>query len=324
MADFARQSRSLLNYAESPAGQELTGVGTSPAYRSSLAELYEVDCFDWLRERGPNSIHAVVTDPPYGFIEYQESHLEKRKNGKGGVWRIPPSLDGYTRAPLPRFTVQTERELTLMSTFFREWGLLLFRVLVPGAHIFIATNPLLSTRVYTALQQAGFEQRGEFIRLVTTLRGGDRPKGAEHEYTDVTVMPKSYFEPWGVFRKPFTGRVADNLRKWGTGGLRRVNGEQPFGDVFRCPPASPQERRIAPHPSLKPQLLMRHLVRASLPLGTGVILDPFAGSGSTLAAAEAVGYRAIGLESNPEYVELATKAIPELARLAIQAENYSR
>lgn len=50
-----------------------------------------------------------------------------------------------------------------------------------------------------------------------------------------------------------------------------------------------------------------------LPLGEGTILDPFAGSGSTLAAAEAVGYSSIGVELDPTYVELASKAIPRLA-----------
>jgi site-specific DNA-methyltransferase (adenine-specific) len=50
-------------------------------------------------------------------------------------------------------------------------------------------------------------------------------------------------------------------------------------------------------------------------LGKGVLLDPFAGSGSTLAAAEAVGYQSIGLEKDPEYFKIAVKAIPKLAAL---------
>ncbi len=309
-----RETRPLFGSAQLSDHRTPAEPNSAPAYRTELVELYETDCFDWLRNRQPNSIHAIVTDPPYGFIEYQESHLVKMKNGRGGVWRIPPKLDGYTRAPLPRFTVQTPADLALMSRFFREWARLTYTVLVPGGHIFIATNPLLSTRLYAAIQESGFEQRGEFIRLVATLRGGDRPKGAEREFPDVTVMPKSNFEPWGVFRKPLEGRVADNLRRWKAGGLRRVSETQPFGDVFRCPPAGKEERRLAPHPSLKPQFLLRHLVRASLPLGEGIVLDTFAGSGSTLAAAQSIGYRAIGLEKSPEYVMLAAEAIPKLTR----------
>ncbi|MGI8550081.1 MAG: DNA-methyltransferase [Dehalococcoidia bacterium] len=287
-------------------------------------ELYHADCFDWLRRREANSIHGVVTDPPYGLIEYQHSHLEKMKRGRGGVWRIPPSLDGYTRSPLPRFTVQTPEELALMTAFFEEWSQLLMRVLVPGAHLLVATNPLLSTRVYSAIAAAGYEQRGEFIRLITTLRGGDRPKGSEEEFADVTVMPKSNFEPWGIFRKLCAGKVADNLRKWGTGGFRRLGRQQPFGDVFRCPPATEEERKLTQHPTLKPQKLMRHLVRAVLPLGKGIVLDTFAGSGSTLAAAEAVGYHSIGVERNAEYAAVAAAGIPKLVAFKLAPDTGSQ
>jgi len=75
------------------------------------------------------------------------------------------------------------------------------------------------------------------------------------------------------------------------------------------------EREIAPHPSLKPQKLLRHLVRASLPTGEGVVLDPFMGSGSTIAAALALGVKAIGVERQPEYFGMAVSAVPRLATL---------
>jgi hypothetical protein len=72
------------------------------AFAKSLA--VHADCFDWLLRVPENSIHAVVTDPPYGVKEYDADQLTKRANGKGGIWRIPPSFDGHARAPLPRFT----------------------------------------------------------------------------------------------------------------------------------------------------------------------------------------------------------------------------
>ena len=63
---------------------------------------------------------------------------------------------------------------------------------------------------------------------------------------------------------------------------------------------------------------------AALPLGEGVVLDPFAGSGSTLAASEAVGYPIIGLENDPEYFDLACDAIPKLARYTPTAPRPPR
>jgi site-specific DNA-methyltransferase (adenine-specific) len=62
---------------------------------------------------------------------------------------------------------------------------------------------------------------------------------------------------------------------------------------------------------------VRKIVRAALPLGEGTILDPFAGAGSTLAAAEAVGYRSIGIEKDSRYFDIAREALPKLKALKV-------
>ena len=277
--------------------------------------LHLADCLEWMDARTTNSVHAIVTDPPYGLKEYTHAEKEKLRKGRGGVWRIPPSFDGCTRSPLPRFTVLTDEERANLSEFFSKFAHRALRVLVPGGHLLIATNPLLSHLVYLPLMQGGFEKRGEIIRLVQTLRGGDRPKNAHKEFPEVTVMPRSAWEPWGLFRKPCDGRVQDNLRKWKTGGLRRVSIEAPFSDVILSAPTRREERVISPHPSLKPQSFMRQIVRASLPLGRGVVLDPFMGGGSTIAAAVSVGYESIGLEYDPTFFQMAAAGIAGLAAL---------
>jgi DNA modification methylase len=286
------------------------------------ARLVFGDCFDWLATCKPSNIHAVVTDPPYGLVEYTEKEQVKLRNGRGGVWRIPPSFDGHKRAPLPRFTVLDEKDRRELYRFFHRLGSLLMRVVVPGGNIVIASNPLLSHVVAGAMSESGLELRGHIVRLTMTLRGGDRPKNAHEEFPSVSVMPRSMWEPWVVLRRPLEGRVQDNLRRWGTGGFRRLSADRPFGDVIRSNPTPKAEREIAPHPSLKPQEFLRHLVLAALPLGKGTVLDPFAGSGSTLAAANAVGYTSIGLEKDPAYFAMAQKAIPDLAGLRGNPAHY--
>lgn len=270
------------------------------------------DCFAWLEERGNNSIHAVVTDPPYGLHEYTPQQQLKMRQGMGGVWRIPPSFDGHARSPLPRFTILTDQQRDQLGQFFTLWGRLLLPRLVPGANVVVASNPLLVHIVAGALEEAGMECRGSITRLVMTMRGGDRPKAAHEEFSDVSVMPRSMWEPWIVFRRPVEGRVQDNLRKWKTGGFRRPSEDKPFGDVIKSAPTRKNERALAPHPSLKPQAFLRQLVRGVLPLGEGVVLDPFAGAGSTLAAAEAVGYESIGIEKDPHYFDVGVRAVPAL------------
>lgn len=290
---------------------------SEPAVTCGQAKLYEADCLDWLAEQPANSIHGVITDPPYGLVEYSPREQRKLRARKGGVWRVPPSFDGHERSPLPRFTTLSNADLQQLQRFFTEWAELLRPVLVPGAHVMVASNPLVSHLVSYAIGSAGFERRGEVVRMVMTMRGGDRPKNAHEEFADVTVMPRSQWEPWVLFRKPIDGRVQDNLRSWKTGGLRRISGDQPFGDVIRSAPTRAAERDLAQHPSLKPQAFLRQVVRAILPLGEGIVLDPFAGSGSTLAAAEAVGYSSIGVELDPHYVKVADEAIPALRDLTV-------
>lgn len=301
---------------ETPPSSELNGADWK-RFEFGNATLLRADCLDWLSSQQPNSVQAVVTDPPYGLFEYSDEQKAKLRSGKGGVWRMPPSFDGSVRSPLPRFTVLTTADLQALDEFFFAWASKLLRVVVPGANVIVASNPLLSYLVSGALARAGLERRGEIARLVMTMRGGDRPKDAHVEFKDVSVMPRSMWEPWLVFRRPLDGRVQDNLRKWGTGGFRRPSDDKPFGDVIVSSPTRGVERALAAHPSLKPQAFMRQIVRGVLPLGQGVVLDPFAGSGSTLAAAESIGYESIGIEKDSEFFRLAKKAIPQLARLVV-------
>lgn len=289
---------------------------TPVAAPMSGVQLILADAIQWMAERDDNSLHAIVTDPPYGLLEYEDKDHEKLRMGKGGVWRIPPSFDGAQRSPVPRFSVLTAADRERISTFFAAFAYQARRILRPGGHLVIASNPLVSSVTFAAIEAAGLEKRGELIRVVKTLRGGDRPKGAEREFTDVSVMPRSSWEPWGLFRKPISEQtVAENLRVWGTGGFRRISGDEPFRDLFECAPARDPERAMAPHPSIKPQKLMRYIARGVLPLGDGVIYDPFTGSGSTLAAAASLGYQAIGTERDPMYFQMALAAIPRLAGL---------
>ena len=284
--------------------------------------ILHADCFEWLSRVPENSIHAIVTDPPYGVKEYDFDQIEKRANGNGGIWRIPPSFDGHTRQPLPRFTALNQKERQEIMRFFVEWARVTVHALRPGGHVFIASNAFLSQLVFSALVEGGLEFRGELIRLVRTFRGGDRPKNAEDEFPGVSSLPRGGYEPWGILRKPMPAgmKVSDCLREYQTGGLRRTPGDKPFGDVIPSGRTPQREKDIADHPTIKPQAFLRQVVRAALPLGVGVIADPFMGSGSTVAAAAAVGLVCVGVERFAGYYELSRRAIPKLAALEPQVE----
>lgn len=290
------------------------------------------NAFELLEAWPKNSVHAVVTDPPYGVIEFTRENVEKMREGVGGVWRIPPSLDGNERNPLPRFTVLDDEDKQMLQEFFAKFGELVSDILRPGGHVFIASTQLLMHYVSNGFDDAGLERRDALVRKTKTLRGGDRPKDAhDHpEYSMVSSMPRVYWEPWLLYRKPFNGRLEDNLDEWETGGLRRESEDRPFTDLLTDGKTPKREREITaeanpengdPHPNVKPQHLMRELVHASLPLKRGTILDPFMGSGSTVAAAEALGYESVGIELDENYYEMAREAIPRLAELRTPIEE---
>lgn len=288
---------------------ETFAVGSSLAVRA--------DCFEWLARIPERSLHAIITDPPYGVKEFDLDQLHRLHNGnKGGIWRIPPSFDGHQRAPLPRFTALSEKERSALREFFFCWSRLAVRSLRPGGHVFVAGNAFLSQLVWSAIVDGGLEFRGELIRVVRTLRGGDRPKNAHTEFPDVCSMPRGSYEPWGIFRAPLPPgmKVSDCLREYETGGLRRLPDGRPFLDVILSERTPKRERMVADHPSLKPQSLLRQLAYAALPLGRGVIADPFMGSGSMVAAAEAIGASCVGVERYADYFELAKTAIPALEK----------
>lgn len=79
-------------------------------------------------------------------------------------------------------------------------------------------------------------------------------------------------------------------------------------DWFDCPIST--QAAAAGHPCPKPLKLMRYLVGALCPVG-GTMLDPFMGSGSTLRAAKDLGRKAIGIEIEEKYCEIAAKRMAQ-------------
>lgn len=280
-----------------------------------MKQLIHADCLEWLAQAKPHSIHAVCTDPPYGLVEFTSEEVAKLRSGRGGVWRIPPEFDGKKRNPLPRFSILTLEQRVALGDFFEQWARLLLPALLPGAHVLVATNPVLHPHVHHGLLAAGLEPRATLIRVYHGFRGGDRPKNAEEEFPDLCVSPRGNYEPWLLFRKPISEKtVAQNLRKWGVGALRMLDGGKPVPDVIPSAKTPALEKEIADHPSLKPQQLLRFFCRMLMP-NPGILLEPFMGSGSTLAACDALEIDSIGIEQDAAYLALAQQAIPKLAAL---------
>lgn len=118
-----------------------------PSDAVEASRIMLADAFEWLAALPENSLHAIVTEPPYGVKEYEAGQLEKRAKGSG-VWRIPPAFDGHTRSPLPRFTALNAGEREELRDYFTQWAKLAARVMRPGGHVIIASNTFLSPLVF--------------------------------------------------------------------------------------------------------------------------------------------------------------------------------
>lgn len=79
------------------------------------------------------------------------------------------------------------------------------------------------------------------------------------------------------------------------------------GSILRVPR---MDGNVIQHPTEKPVLLLRQLIESSSVIGD-LVLDPFAGSGSTLEAARIEGRRAIGIEIEERYCEVAAKRLAQ-------------
>ncbi|MCY4654643.1 MAG: site-specific DNA-methyltransferase, partial [Dehalococcoidia bacterium] len=152
---FIKEGRGIYRLREEYSGGLQHPMVSDSEWKSPFkfgnATLFHADSFNWLDTRQDNSIHAIVTDPPYGLQEYTPKEQAKLRRGRGGVWRIPPSFDGHTRSPLPRFTTLNADQKTHLRDFFFIWARLLIPKLVPGANVVVASNPLLSYIVAGAL-----------------------------------------------------------------------------------------------------------------------------------------------------------------------------
>lgn len=326
--------------------------------------LIQGDCLERLVALEPNSIDALITDPPAG-ISFMGKEWDDDKGGR-------------------------KHWITWMTEVMTEC----LRVMKPGAYGLVWALPRTSHWTATALEDAGFEVRD----VVTHLFGTGFPKSLNlGEGRGTALKPAS--EHWILIRRPISEKtVAANVLKWGCGGLNidgcrvattdtyiyaRTGGSAVHGggmNTERSAESNPQGRFPAnlildeeaaqaldeqsgvtksgdvkaytrkntggysgampqentsfhkgdsggasrffyvakasksdkgadnSHPTVKSTKLMEYLIKLITP-PNGVVLDPFAGSGSTCVAAKSLGFHFIGIEKDEHYIEIAKRRL---------------
>ena len=334
------------------------------------------DSLEVLKTFKPNSIDALVTDPPYGLGNTSPANvtacLQAWISGEdyqaSGSGFMSKEWDSWVPSP----------------NLWRE----VYRVLKPGAHGLVFSGSRTEDLMSISLRLAGFGVRdrlvwlygsgfpkshdvskaidkklgakrvvigqqkmtgtarrtingnghgcakaGESIERVETFMDITEPATEQaKKYLGFGTALKPAYEPIILIRKPLDGTIADNVLKHGVGGLNiddcrigNKDGRWPANILidegindpllkryFYCTKSSIAEReaglisnelRANIHPTVKPLDLMRYLCRLITP-PQGTILEPFAGSGTTLCAAALEGFKPIGIEREAEYIEI--------------------
>lgn len=176
--------------------------------RIDSATLVQDDCVEAMAAMAPESVDAVVTDPPYG-IDFKGERWDgraidtaARRTGGGRIGR-PQAFELWAQ----------------------EWGEACLRVLRPGAHLVAFGSPRTFHRLVAGLEDAGFEIRDTLMWLY----GSGMPKSRRHTGDRGTTL-KPAFEPIVLARKPLVGTVKENVARHGTG-LLEV-GECRIGDRY--------------------------------------------------------------------------------------------
>jgi site-specific DNA-methyltransferase (adenine-specific) len=126
-----------------------------------------------------------------------------------------------------------------------------------------------------------------------------------------------------------SGHIRHNTYPGSEGFLKlnpmNLKGIQDFGGAsrfFYCAKASSSERsELNNHPTVKPLKLMEYLIKLVMPPKDGLLLDPFAGSGTPILAAQRLGFNAIGIEKSSDYCAIAEQRITNDRSMMIERDD---
>lgn len=276
------------------------------------------DSIELIKHVKSNSIHLILSDIPYGIGAEDWDVLHNNTNNAymgsspaqknaGAVFKKRGKpINGWSEADraIPREYQEW------CSKWTNEW----YRVLKPGASALIFAGRRLAHRCACAMEDAGFSLKDNIAWLrsraphraqrlsVVYDRRGDAESAKEWEGWRVGNLQPT-FEPIMWFTKPYKigTTIADNALAHGVGAYNQ-NAYMRYADKPENVISGAFEKgEVGLHPTQKPVKLMQALIELTTK-PDHIVLDPFAGSGSTLLAAKNLGRSYIGMEANPEYV----------------------
>ena len=304
-------------------------------------QIFTGDCREVLRRFPENSISACITDPPYNyeFIGHKwdaaevERRLRRVKNdSKTLVKNIPygSGLAGGVRNA--RWYKRVRENILDYERWCFDWATAVFRACKPGAIVAAFNSTRTIAHVQVALERAGFYARD----CIVYRRSSGIPKGLniQAKLKEKGSPDHSEWEGWHsclrneweaivVVQKLLLNNYIDTLLEYGIGLFHTVNQDGSFQSniIESIPKEKNGEYNV--HCTVKPLNLMEKLIDLFVPPSDEhIVLDPFAGSGTTLVAAKKLGRSYVGIEIVEDYVEIIKKRLGEVQEVSPTREKF--
>lgn len=248
----------------------------TPYYADDSVTLWHGDALEVLSALDDGIADVVLTDPPYS-----SGGMYRGDRSAAPETKYRGNIDGGTLRDLGTFTGDN-RDQRSWEIWCAMWGRLTIQKLAPSRHAFFFTDWRQVASTVDAMQVAGYVYRG-LLTWDKTAGAGARPQR-------------------GKFRQH------SEFIAWATNGPHAEIADEFPGSIITV---ASEPHGTRQHPTQKPVALLEELLRV-VPVGSaGVVLDPFAGSGSTLVAAKQLGRRAIGVELEERYCEIAARRLAQ-------------
>ena len=298
---------------------------------SYLNRVINGDCREAMKLLPDNYVSACITDPPYNYEfighKWDDSEIQRRKDrikdSNTLVKNIPygSGLAGGVR--IKRWYERNRQNILEYEEWCYQWASELFRISKPGATVLVFNSTRTAAHVQVALERAGFYARD----MVVYRRSSGIPKGInmrkkleQKGYKNPELLEgwhsclRSEWEAVCVLQKPLKNNYTETLLEYGTGLFYTHMHEGGFQSNILENIKRDKSADYNVHCTVKPLDLMNKLVEIFVPRTEGsVLIDPFAGSGTTLVAAKNYGIDYVGIEIEPSYIEIIERRLGEFS-----------
>lgn len=324
---------------------------TAPYYADDLVTLYHGDCRDILPRLEPGSVDVLLTDPPYFQVKDDDWDNQWHKRDEFLAWLggvldqakllLAPSASVWVFAsPFmaravedlvnERFRVlnsirwgksdgtHNRAEITTLRRYVMAWEAILFAEQYDD--VYDEQARALHRQVFAPLGRYIAQERERagltrdqvdvalgFVRTAAPTRGTELCRRWEEGSSLPTA--EAYERLRSLLGDGYLRREYEDLRREYED-LRRpfqLSRPGPITDIWSFPQV---ESYPGKHPCEKPQSMLRHMLETSSRPGA-LVLDPFAGSGSTLRTCKELGRRAVGIELDKRYCAHATRRLSQ-------------